>query len=39
MEGDFLGGPPMLPMQGAWVQTPIRKLDPTYHNQEFAGHN
>ena len=32
---DFPGGPvakTLLPMQGAWVRSPVRDLDPTCHN-------
>ena len=35
MPGDFPGGPVVktaLPVQGAWVQSLVRELDPTYRN-------
>ena len=28
-----------LPMQGPWVPSLVRELDPTYLNKEFACHN
>ena len=40
--GDFPGGPvakTALPMQGAWVQSLARELDPTYHDSKFTYHN
>ena len=35
---DFSGGPPVktvLLMQGTWVQSLVRELDPTCRNEEF----
>ena len=39
---DFPGGPvadSALPVQGAWVQSLVRELDPAYHNKTQAEPN